>query len=158
MGARIRRQIAESRSEKRIKEFVIGKLAEVHQALKDAGLYYQGANEQLMLQQGQAMTVQAGMIEWMDQHLGKPGFVPSDQIKAICEANIARAKAEREAKKAAEDAEKPKPVLAAVPDEIDNLNGSDNERNAIPDGFASPADIAPASPADAAPADTQGTA
>jgi len=145
MGARIRRRIAESKSEQRIKGFVLSKLTEVHQAVKDAGLYYSGATEQLLLQQGQAMTVQAGMLEWLDKHLGKPGFVPSDQIKAICEENIARMKAEREAreaeakKRAEEEAVKPRPALTSVPDEsIEDFVAAEAARATFGDPAAPP--------------------
>jgi len=144
MGARIRRQIGESKTEKRIKEFVVGQLMQMRQFVNDGALFHEGSREQLMYQLSQTMTVQAGIIEWLDKQFGRPGFTPSDQIAAIVQVNVASARAAREereaeAKRKAEE-EAAKPALASVPLE------------------AVPADIAPAAPADAARAQPVGDA
>ena len=144
MGARVRRQIGESKTEKRIKEFVVGQLMQMRQFVNDGALFHEGSREQLMYQLGQTMTVQAGIIEWLDKQFGRPGFTPSDQIAAIVQVNVAAARAAREereaeAKRKAEE-EAAKPALASVPLDV------------------VPADIAPAAPADAAPAQPIGDA
>jgi len=100
MGARIRRQIGESKTEKRIKEFVVGQLMQMRQFVNDGALFHEGSREQLMYQLGQAMTVQAGIIEWLDKQFGRPGFTPSDQIAAIVQVNVAAARAAREEREA----------------------------------------------------------
>jgi len=174
MGARVRRQIAESKSEKRIKEFVVGQLMQMRQFVSDGALFHEGSREQLMYQLGETMTVQAGIIEWLDKQFGRPGFTPSDQIASIVQVNVAAARAARaareereaEAKRKAEE-EAAKPALASVPDEPeealakfgvsaeDMAKEVDRLAEYVP---AAPADIAPAAPADAAPAQPIGDA
>ena len=171
MGARVRRQIGESKSEKRIKEFVVGQLMQMRQFVSDGALFHEGSREQLMYQLGQTMTVQAGIIEWLDKNFGRPGFTPSDQIASIVQVNVAAARAAREereaeAKRKAEE-EAAKPALASVPDEPeealakfgvsaeDMAKEVDRLAEYVP---AAPADIAPAAPADAAPAQPIGDA
>lgn len=83
----------------------------ISQQLADVQGYSTGALEQLMFQQGQMMTVQAGIIEYL-QELSQ-GFRPAvgaeERIHSIVEQNIAKAKAERAEREAAEAAKKDAP-------------------------------------------------
>lgn len=127
---------------KTVKRLLDAQQALFKQQVADSQLYVSGATEQLMYQQGAAMTVQAGILEWLDKNFGKPGFTPSDQIAAIVEQNIAKGKAERaaaEARKAELDAAEAKlaETLEAFP--------------------SPPPNIAPAPPANAASPDAAGS-
>jgi hypothetical protein len=156
-----------------VKKLLAQSADHVEKRLADLAGYLTGALEQLMFQQGQMMTVQAAIIEYLNEHLA-PGSEAT--IRSIMETNIAKAKAERDAreKQLSEEAEKrkadaivaeharimnaaacpacgapagsncdsedpaanhcPGRVTAANEAEAENLNGPDNERNAIPDG------------------------
>ena len=118
----------------------------VEKRLADVTGYLTGALEQLMLQQGQMMTVQAAILQFLDEQVA-PGA--EAQIRIIVETNIAKMKADREAreKAAAEEAAK---RAAEGPPTLTLVEDGTLEA-------AAPADIAPEAPVDA-PADTPGSA
>lgn len=135
----------------------------------DLANYLTGALEQLMMQQGQEMTVQAAIIEYLEELSvrGRHDVFAETRIKSIVEQNISRMKAEREARdaKLAEEAAKRKEAAAAAdqvitdPAEIGALLGSPElaDKIVIHPPVEISADIAPEAPADA-PADSPGSA
>lgn len=103
----------------------------IDQRMADVMGYSSGALEQLMFQQGQAMTVQAAIIEYLDDKskLARDAVFAEERIKSIVTQNIAKAKAEREAREAGQ---KPAPV-PRDPDEHGDgsgLNGHATPRQA----------------------------
>lgn len=120
------------------------------QCVADVQGYASGVTEQLMLQVGQMMTVQAALIEYL-QELSvrrRDDVFAEVRIEAIVTQNIAKAKAEREAREAekkAEAIEVAKEACEVTAAELGlDFSGLDRQ--------VAPADIVPASPADEAPA------
>lgn len=84
----------------------------IERRLADIAGYFTGALEQLMFQQGQEMTTQAGIIQYLDEQLA-PGAAAA--IKSVVAQNISRMKAEREARqKAADEADAKKATDVAA--------------------------------------------
>jgi len=95
MGQKHRRKVSVAQQKAAFMKYLESRLA-------DMANFVTGATEQLMIQQGQMMTTQAGLIQYLDEQLA-PGAASA--IKSIVEQNIARMKAERaEKEKAANEA------------------------------------------------------
>lgn len=87
MGRKFRSAVAESKAVKSLRE-------RIEQTLRNVTDYVTGALEQLMFQQGQTMTVQAAMLEYLVE---QEPFARA-RIEQIVTESIAKAEAERKAK------------------------------------------------------------
>lgn len=82
-----------------VRDLIEKQRAWLEQRLADVMGYSSGALEQLMYQQGQMMTVQAAIIEYLEElaQRRKDDVGAEVRIRSLVEQNIAKAKAERAA-------------------------------------------------------------
>src|SRR6478752_5757112 len=85
-----------------VRKYLDGLKDWVEKRLADATGYVTGGLEQLMFQQAQMMSVQAAILQYLDEELA-PGA--EGRIRSIMETNIAKMKAEREAREKAQNEE-----------------------------------------------------